>query len=107
MIVMPIKVWSLAFWIAVALTVIIAVVMVKWVIATKRLINKYKRHIEKTLELDEVKQFLEEEPKATAVVVESPLKDRVKILWISRRGVVGVSVLMDAKTMEVIKVVVH
>ncbi|GEM_PF-6234490 len=104
---MPIEVWSLAFWVAVALTLIIAVVMAKWIISTKRLINKYRSHIEKTLELEEVKQFLEEEPKATAVVVESPLKDRVKILWISRRGVVGVSVLMDAKTMEVIKVDEH
>jgi predicted Holliday junction resolvase-like endonuclease len=95
------------FWLAVIFTIAIIIILAKSVLATKRLINKYKGHIEDTLKLEEVQRFLNEEPKASAVVVESPLKDKIKILWISKRGNVGVSVLMDANTREVIRVDEH
>ncbi|MCE4614622.1 MAG: hypothetical protein F7B60_03745 [Desulfurococcales archaeon] len=98
---------GLAFWLAVILTIIIVIVMARSVLATKRLINKYREHIEKTLNLEEVRRFLEEEPKASAVVVESPVKDKIKVLWVSRRGNIGVSVLMDVSSMEVLRINEH
>ncbi|MCE4606613.1 MAG: hypothetical protein F7B59_04680 [Desulfurococcales archaeon] len=96
-----------AFWLAVILTVIIVFILVRSVLATKRLINKYKDHIKKTMDIEEVRRFLDEEPKASVIVVESPLKDKIKVLWVSRRGNIGVSVVMDAASMEVLKVDEH
>ncbi len=96
-----------AFWLAVILTIIIIFVLVRSILATKRLINKYRGHIEKTMDIEEVRRFLEEEPKASVIVVESPMKDKIKVLWVSRRGNVGVSVLMDSASKEVLRVDEH
>jgi len=72
--------------------------------ATRRMLDKYAVHIKKTMGIPEVKRFLEHEPRASVTVLEDPEAGRVKILWLDSHGRVGVSVTLDAATLEVLGV---
>lgn len=72
--------------------------------ATRRMLDKYANHIKKTMEIPEVKRFLDTEPRATVTVLESPETGRVKILWLDSHGRVGVTVTMETSTLKILEV---
>ncbi|MEB3825156.1 MAG: hypothetical protein LRS47_00625 [Desulfurococcales archaeon] len=95
---------ELPIMLAVLATLILLAFLTWSIKSTRSLIEKYSDHIEKTMETEEVKRFLEEEPRASVAVIESPDKKRVKVIWVDRKGRIGVSALVDVESREILSI---